>query len=168
MIACVDVGYQNQSALAVCVTIRDWQAETPVSMHMVAIRKIEPYQPGAFYKRELPCLQAVLNKLATKPSLIVVDGYVWLDANGKKGLGAHLFDLLEGAIPIVGVAKNSFATATNAIKVYRGRSSKPLWVTATGTDETEAAALVKSMHGNYRLPTILSLVDRISKSKAET
>ena len=168
MIACIDVGYQKQSALAACVTISDWTVGVPLASHTVAIPSIEDYEPGAFYKRELPCIKAVLNQLAAMPSLIVVDGYVWLDADGKKGLGAHLFESLLGAVPVIGVAKTSFATATNAIEVYRGRSSRPLWITAAGTNESEAAKCVSEMHGSYRIPTILSLVDRLSKTGTET
>ncbi|ADG66357.1 conserved hypothetical protein [Planctopirus limnophila DSM 3776] len=167
MIACVDVGYQVQSALAACVTISDWKAELPQGSHTVEIPSIEDYIPGEFYKRELPCIKAVLNQLVAKPSLIVVDGYVWLDANGKRGLGAHLFELLEGQVPVIGVAKTSFATAKNAIEVYRGKSSRPLWITAVGTNESEAARCVSEMHGSYRTPTILALVDRLSRSGPE-
>ena len=168
MIACIDVGYQEKSALAACVTISDWEASAPVASHSVVIRNVEEYVPGLFYKRELPCIEAVLNDLGANPDVIVVDGYVWLDAQGKKGLGAHLFELLNGAIPVIGVAKTSFATATNAIEVFRGQSSRPLRVTAIGTKEFDAAKLVRSMHGNHRIPTILTLVDRLSKSSSKT
>jgi deoxyribonuclease V len=164
LIACVDVGYQQQSALAACVTISDWGSDTPIDKLTVEIKNVDEYVPGAFYKRELPCIEAVLKQLQATPKLIVVDGYVWLDANGKKGLGAHLFDLLGGGTPVVGIAKTAFATATNAIEVCRGESLRPLWVTAIGTDAGDAADLVRSMHGNHRIPTILSLVDRLSKS----
>lgn len=168
MIACIDVGYQEKSALAACVTISDWKASAPVASHSVVIQNVEDYVPGSFYKRELPCIEAVLNDLGAKPDAIVIDGYVWLDAQGKKGLGAHLFELLNGEIPVIGVAKTSFATATNAIEVFRGQSSRPLWVTAIGTNEFDAAKLVRSMHGNHRIPTILTLVDRLSKSSSKT
>ena len=168
MIACIDVGYQEKSALAACVTISDWKASAPVASHSVVIQNVEEYVPGLFYKRELPCIEAVLHDLGARPDVIVIDGYVWLDAQGKKGLGAHLFELLNGAIPVIGVAKTSFATATNAIEVFRGQSSRPLWVTAIGTNEFDAAKLVRSMHGNHRIPTILTLVDRLSKSSSKT
>ncbi len=168
MIACIDVGYQEKSALAACVTISDWKASGPVASHSVIIQNVEDYVPGLFYKRELTCIKAVLNDLGTRPDVIVIDGYVWLDAQGKKGLGAHLFELLNGEIPVIGVAKTSFATATNAIEVFRGQSSRPLWVTAIGTNEFDAAKFVRSMHGNHRIPTILTLVDRLSKSSSST
>ena len=168
MIACIDVGYQEKSALAACVSISDWKASAPVASHSVVIRNVEDYVPGLFYKRELPCIEAVLNDLGARPDVIVIDGYVWLDAQGKKGLGAHLFELLNREIPVIGVAKTSFATATNAIEVFRGQSSRPLWVTAIGTNEIDAANYVRSMHGNHRIPTILTLVDRLSKSSSKT
>ncbi len=86
MIACIDVGYQEKSALAACVTISDWKASGPVASHSVIIQNVEDYVPGLFYKRELTCIKAVLNDLGTRPDVIVIDGYVWLDAQGKKGL----------------------------------------------------------------------------------
>ncbi len=168
MIACIDVGYQERSALAACITISDWTASVPEASHSVIIQNVEEYVPGAFYKRELPCIEAVLQQLIVKPSIIVVDGYVWLDAQGKKGLGAHLFGLLNGVVPVIGVAKTSFATATNAIEVFRGQSSRPLWVTAIGINEFDAAKHVQSMHGSHRIPTILTLVDRLSKGCSKT
>jgi deoxyribonuclease V len=168
MIACIDVGYQEKSALAACITISDWKASAPLASHSVAIQSVEEYVPGLFYKRELPCIEAVLNDLGAKPDLIVIDGYVWLDTLGKKGLGAHLFEHLNGAIPVIGVAKTSFATATNAIEVFRGQSTRPLWVTAIGPNESDAARFVRSMHGNHRIPTILKLVDQLSKSSRKT
>ncbi len=163
VIAYIDVGYTNSSALAACVTINDWADGTPLETHAIEIPTVEEYVPGEFYKRELPCIQRVLTELSNKPDVIVVDGFVWLDAQGKKGLGAKLFDELGGTTPIVGVAKTAFATATNAVKVYRGTSSRPLFVTSVGMDVREAANALKRMHGNNRLPTILTLVDRLSK-----
>jgi deoxyribonuclease V len=168
MIACIDVGYQEKSALAACITISDWKDSAPVTSHTVEIQNVEAYVPGLFYKRELPCIEAVLKDLGAKPDVLVIDGYVWLDAQGKKGLGAHLFELSNSTIPVIGVAKTPFATATNAIEVYRGQSSRPLWVTAIGTSEIDAAKSVESMHGSYRIPTILTLVDRLSKGSSGT
>ncbi len=65
------------------------------------------------------------NYLASKPYWLncplprysVIDGYVWLDDQGKKGLGARLYDALDAQIPVIGVAKTLFATATSAIEV---------------------------------------------------
>ena len=41
MIACIDVGYQEKSALAACVTLSDWEASAPVASHSVVSRNVE-------------------------------------------------------------------------------------------------------------------------------
>ena len=46
------------------------------------------YEPGEFYRRELPALTAVLTGV-TGLSQLIIDGYVDLDASGRPGLGAH-------------------------------------------------------------------------------
>ncbi len=165
MIACIDVGYGDTHAIAAAVTISDWADSTPLATYSVTITKVEEYVPGEFYKRELPCIQAVLAQLPAIPELIVIDGYVWLDEHGKKGLGARLYDALGGRIPIVGVAKTSFATATIAVEVHRGGSSRPLYITAVGFETKEAVDAVLGMHGSHRIPTMLTLVDQLSKGK---
>ncbi len=165
MIACIDVGYGDTNAIAAAVTIGDWADATPLATYSVTITKVEEYVPGEFYKRELPCIQAVLAQLPTVPDIIVIDGYVWLDEHGKQGLGARLYDTLDGRIPVIGVAKTSFATATNAVEVHRGGSSRPLYITAVGFEIKEAVDAVLGMHGSHRIPTMFTLVDQLSKGK---
>lgn len=168
MIAIIDVGYEKTSALAACVTINDWSDAKPAATHAVPISQVAEYVPGEFYKRELPCIQQVLTELHRGPEIIVIDGFVWLDESGKKGLGARLFDELGGNTPVIGVAKTSFATATNALEVCRGTSSRPLFVTAAGMNANEAADAISRMHGSNRIPTMLTLVGRLSKGSAMT
>ncbi len=165
MIACIDVGYGDTIAIAAAVTIGEWADATPLATYSVTITKVEEYIPGEFYKRELPCIQAVLAQLPVIPEVIVIDGYVWLDEYGKRGLGARLYDALGSRIPIIGVAKTSFATATNAVEVHRGGSSRPLFITAVGYEIREAEDAILGMHGSHRIPTMLTLVDRLSKGK---
>ncbi len=66
---------------------------------------------------------------------------------------------------MIGVAKRPFYQNVEAIAVTRGRSRRPLFVTAIGIDPRQAAAGVQSMHGNFRMPTLLKLVDALSKNK---
>jgi len=106
----------------------------------------------------------VLAELPARPELVIIDGYVHLDASGRLGLGGHLFDALQREVPIVGVAKTTFRTATTAIPIVRGSGSKPLWVSAAGLDVHTAATHVASMHGPYRLPTLLREVDQLARS----
>jgi deoxyribonuclease V len=81
-----------------------------------------PCQPGEFYLRELPPMRAVLHGLSGL-SLLVVDGYADLDPSGRPGLGAHAH--AEFGVPVMGVAKSAFRTATHVIPVLRGTSVRP-------------------------------------------
>ena len=59
MIACVDVDYRDVGAVAACVCFEHWDDGTPVLDTAIEIHGIEPYEPGRFYRRELPCILAV-------------------------------------------------------------------------------------------------------------
>ncbi|MEO7715697.1 MAG: endonuclease V [Capsulimonas sp.] len=158
MIACVDVDYRSDHAIAACVTFDDWTAAIPTGVTTVRIDSVEPYVSGQFYKRELPCLLTVLDAIADRLTFVIVDGYVWLGDN-KAGLGAHLYDALDKRIPVIGVAKTAFRDAPS-IEVRRGKAARPLQITAVGIDLADAARHIASMHGDYRLPSLLKLVDR--------
>lgn len=63
---------------------------------------------------------------------------------------------------MLGVAKTWF-NDTHATPIFRGASSKPLFVTSAGMEPTEACAAIQSMAGPYRIPTLLKLVDQIAR-----
>ncbi len=132
----------------------EWTAEVPAQA---------PYRPGYFFRRELPPLRAVLAD-AGRLRLIVVDGYVDLDPDGRPGLGAYVHQ--EFAVPVIGVAKTAFRTATHAIPVSRGGSVRPLFVTAAGLPLPEAASLVRAMAGRYRLPDAIRRADALARGVA--
>jgi deoxyribonuclease V len=165
MIAFLDVDYRETGAVAACVLARDWVDPTPEREIVERIEHVEPYVPGQFFKRELPCLLAVL-KASPPVDVIVVDGYVWLGAD-HPGLGAHLFEAFEEKIPVIGVAKTRFHSATTAVEVVRGSEAKrPLWVSSAGIDLGVAAQNVRRMHGDYRIPTLIRRVDRLCRSNS--
>lgn len=118
------------------------------------------YRPGEFYRRELPPLRAVIPR-SGRLALIVVDGYADLDAAGRPGLGAYVH--AEFGAPVIGVAKTPFRTATHAAQVLRGRSARPLYVTAAGMPVADAAHLVEEMAGSFRMPDALRLADRLAR-----
>jgi deoxyribonuclease V len=124
------------------------------------VAAVETYRPGEFYRREFPPLQAVIPR-SGRLALIVVDGYVSLDAAGRPGLGAYVH--AEYGVPVIGVAKTPFRTATHAAQVLRGQSRRPLYVTAAGMPMAEAAHLVEEMAGSFRLPDALRLADRLAR-----
>src|ERR1700689_3117614 len=125
------------------------------------VPRVAPYRPGEFYLRELPPLRAVLQELSGL-GLLVVDGYADLDPAGRPGLGAHA--RAEFGIPVIGVAKSRFRTATHAMPVLRGSSARPLFVTAAGMPAADAADLVRRMAGRYRLPDALRRADTLART----
>ncbi len=164
MILATDTHYGARTARTAGVLFRRWTDTEPLSTHVLEQDETAAaYQPGAFYLRELPCIVAFLSSLSARPSIVVIDGYVHLDEHGRKGLGAHLFDALGAAVPVVGVAKRPFAGSRHAEAVLRGRSERPLFVTAAGFSAREAAEAVARMSGPHRLPSLLKLADRLSR-----
>ena len=131
----------------------------PLATQMSFCEEVGEYRSGSSFLRELPSLLQALKAL--EPSLIVVDGYVHLGLN--PGLGWHLYQALERKCPIVGVAKNPYRSAPG-IPLCRGTSARPLFISAIGVYEQQAALWVQSMHGSYRIPTLLALADRLSRS----
>jgi deoxyribonuclease V len=95
-------------------------------------------------------------------SLLVVDGYVDLDAAGRPGLGAYAN--AELGVPVIGVAKSAFRTATHAVPVLRGAATRPLFVTAAGMARGDAAELVQHMSGRFRLPDALRRADALART----
>ena len=91
---------------------------------------------------------------------VIIDGYVWLGADLRPGLGAHLYAALHDAMPVIGIAKTRFHETPPNTEVFRGLSSRPLFVTAVGIEADAARNAIRSMHGPHRKPTMLSLVDR--------
>jgi deoxyribonuclease V len=165
MLVALDVAYSQSQGYAVAVAFPDWASDTVSAVHTATIEQVPAYEPGAFYKRELPCLLAVLAQVPLpEVSCLVVDGYVTLGVEGRPGLGQHLHEALGGRVPVVGVAKTRFAgVAPQVVPVLRGQSQSPLYITSVGLLVAEAARLVASMHGAYRFPTLLKQLDDLTK-----
>lgn len=163
LLACLDVAYDGDRAHAACVLFDGWRALEPSRVVTRWTDAVAPYEPGSFYKRELPVLLAVLAEADAQCAAILVDGYVWLGAQGRLGLGAHLYAALAEKIPVIGAAKTMFREDDWSIRALRGKSQRPLFVTAAGMSPSDAAEHIKSMHGDGRIPTMLRLVDRLAR-----
>ncbi|MDD9969485.1 MAG: endonuclease V [Myxococcales bacterium] len=170
MLACVDVDYREDesTAVAACVLFHRWQDELPADEKTAIIPSVEDYVPGQFFKRELPCILRVLEGVGVPLDAVIIDGYVWLGNRDQPGLGGHLYEALQKQVPIVGVAKTRFAGATLAVEVLRGTSAKQLHVTAAGMDVQVAATRLKSMHGPFRIPTMLKRADQLCRRQPST
>lgn len=164
-IAILDVDYGaagSTGATAACVVAERWTDGVPIETIAIPIAKVLPYAPGRFFERELPCLTAVIPRVAAPIDVLVIDGYVVLDADGRPGLGAHLHAHYDGRYSVVGIAKSPYGDGDFAAAVLRGGSKVPLFVTALGIDVDEAAQRVAAMHGKHRLPTLVGWVDRLA------
>jgi deoxyribonuclease V len=158
----VDVHYPEAGgARAALIVYRDPAFQAVEGEWVAVLDRVAAYRPGNFFERELPAIRAVLSR--TGPlGLLVVDGYVDLDPDGRPGLGAHVH--AELGLPVIGVAKSNFRTATHAVPVRRGASARPLYVTAAGLCPQRAADLVAGMHGDARIPTALRAVDGLARA----
>lgn len=168
MVLALDVAYKNN--LAKCVgLIFEWENEHSNQLVTDYVSGIEEYQPGIFFKRELPCLVKVIEKVdLDKIDTIIIDGYVYVSNDKKLGLGGELWKTLGEKIPVIGVAKNKFHNNTeNVIEVLRGLSKKPLYVSAIGISQDEAANHIMRMKGNHRIPTLLKQLDNYTKHSFE-
>ena len=163
-ILAMDVQYAEQGhwGLAAGVLFTSWEAEKPAKKVTTPYAGVADYMPGQFYQRELPCLLELLGQMDL-PDIIIVDGYVDV-APGHPGLGRHLYEALGSKVVVIGVAKTYFQD-TAATPVLRGKSAKPLFVTAAGMDLDEACACIQRMHGPFRIPTLLKLVDQIARGR---
>ena len=163
MIACADVHYTNAHAIAACILFHDWSDAHPDLAITERMDNPAPYEPGRFYRRELPPLLSVISKLAVRPEVIIIDGYVWLGDWDHPGLGVHLHNALGRSAAVIGVAKNAFRPGPAVQSVRRGTSARSLYVSAAGMDLNEAATRIVELHGEFRVPTLLKRVDRLCR-----
>ncbi|MCX6328097.1 MAG: endonuclease V [Bacteroidia bacterium] len=162
MIAAIDVHYMDDaSATAGAVVFSGFSDSKIYRTYVRDIPRVDDYVPGQFYKRELPCIMTILRIIKEEIDTVIIDGYVNLGE--KPGLGLHLCKALDHKIKVIGVAKKYFR-GSNAVKVFRGNSRQPLYVTAVGIKLSEAADLITRMHGKNRLPALLKLADSLSRS----
>ena len=163
MILAVDVQYSKNHAIVGGVVFEHWQDEGAQKECVSVIEGVAGYEPGRFFKRELPCILKLIAEHRLEPDCIVVDGFVFLDGFSKAGLGKYLYDALDGRASVLGIAKNRYKNIDSKYGVYRGASRKPLYVTAVGIDLEQAKGNVLAMHGKNRLPTTIRRVDQICR-----
>ena len=155
-------GTQAQAA-AVAFDVRESPEATKTFISHIA--QVEKATRGELDLRELPCMVQLLREHRLEPELILIDGFVHLDADETPGLGQHLFHALGGLTPIVGVSKTSLpGLLSTQFEVMREDEAKPLIVTCAGIDIGAAKARLRAMHGRKRVPTLLKLVARLAKN----
>jgi deoxyribonuclease V len=163
MILAVDVYYRANDAFTAGVLFDNWDDCEPINELVARISDVGIYTPGEFYRRELPCILALVNQLNELPNYIIIDGYVFLGENKKPGLGKYLFDALQGYTPVIGVAKTHFFNTPPETAIYRGKSKRALYITSIGLEEKLAKQYILKMCGENRIPILLKTVDQICR-----
>jgi deoxyribonuclease V len=164
MILAIDVHYKDQVAKSVGLLFK-WSDKEPEEILIDYLINPADYIAGEFYKRERPCLLKIIEKVdLNNLEAIIIDGYVYIDNNREFGLGGYVWQALKEKIPIIGVAKNYYYGNAETVKqIIRGNSKKPLYVSAIGITLEEALSKIADMFGEFRIPTILKLLDTITK-----
>jgi deoxyribonuclease V len=165
MIVAIDVHYRETEAKIVAVTFENWMDSVPHQTYIAFKKDIEDYEPGAFFKRELPCIIEIMAQTDVSTiNFIVVDGYVFLNDEGKKGLGYYVYEHFNKKIPVIGAAKTRFFENDKWVRpILRGSSQNPLYITSIGVGLDDAASFIASMNGDFRMPTLLKLLDTMTK-----
>jgi deoxyribonuclease V len=163
MILAVDVAYHKETAIVGGVLFCNWTDEKPLKELVISCSIPDNYMPGQFYRRELPCIAALLEHVPEALDCIIIDGFVYLGSTKEPGLGKHLHDMLGQKVVVIGVAKTPFKDTPKSCEVLRGKSRNPLYITADGIKEDKAKFLIKGMHGKDRIPTLLKHVDLLCR-----
>ena len=165
MIHAFDTYYQKNKAKTAAISFESWTDSKPKNSYSEITEIESEYVSGEFYRRELPCIISLMKQMPFRESdIIVVDGFVILDNERHLGLGGYLYHELNEKFPVIGVAKRPFSKLDILKKeVFRGESKNPLYVTALGIDLEKAASHISEMHGDYRMPTLLRILDQLSR-----
>ena len=156
----------GEGAWVAAVAFDEWDASEASRTYTCRIVQVEPPPRGELDLRELPGLLQLLQAHALAPELIVIDGFVHLDADETPGLGRHLHHALGGRVAVIGVSKVARPGLPAQFEVAREEETRPLVVTCVGIDLGAAKARLRAMHGKRRVPTLLKLVARLAKAAA--
>ncbi|WP_339732062.1 endonuclease V [uncultured Gimesia sp.] len=165
----LDVQYRDDDSAKVAgILFQEWESDLVEASLVKTIPQVAPYEPGHFYKRELPCLLELILDIDRPLDVIIIDGFVTLGQDQHPGLGAHLYHQLNKQTPVIGVAKSRFADTPEETHIYRGESKNPLFVTSLGIPLSEAKHKITTMHGEFRIPTLLKRVDQLCRAEDES
>ena len=163
----MDFQIQGDAARVAAVAFDDWNAFEGTKNYALRIEHVEKAAKGELDLRALPWLVQLLDANRLQPEVIVLDGFVHLDAQETPGLGRRLHDTLGGRTAVIGVSKSGFKDTPEQFEVHREEETAPLVVTCAGIDLGAAKARIRMMHGRKRLPTLLKLAARIAKGSVD-
>lgn len=181
----LDVAYATDSDLVAAAVVTVSVATGEVLESATAVGAAEfPYVPGLFAFRELPTLLTALEKLDTRPDLLVADGH-GLTHPRRFGLACHLG--VETDLPTIGVAKTPLGQYTPPDQARGARTPlvdageevgaalrtqpgvKPVFVSVGHrVDLATACARVLALAPRYRLPETTRQADHLSRETLRT
>jgi len=133
-VAGVDVAYAPDDArLVAAAAVLDADTLEVLEIAVAEAAVVFPYVPGLFSFREMPAVIAALERLRTRPQLIVCDGHGVAHPR-RFGLASHLGVVLD--VPTIGCAKSRLVGTHDDPPPERGGSA-PL----TDGGETVGAVL---------------------------
>lgn len=159
----VTVQFDGAQATVAAAACEDWDAAEAAKTYVLRIAQVDKPVRGSLDLRGLPCVMHLLREHSLAPEILMLDGFVHLDADETPGLGQHLHQALGGKVPVIGVSKKGLPGLTAQFEVLREDEAPPLWVTCAGIDIGAAKARLRAMHGRKRVPTLLKLVARLAK-----
>ncbi|HEY1399039.1 endonuclease V [Roseateles sp.] len=160
----VAVHVDGAQATAAAVAFEAWDAAEATKTYVSRIAHVEKAVRGELDLRALPCVMQLLREHSLEPELLLIDGFVHLDADDTPGLGQHLHHALGGSVPVVGVSKKGLPGLSAQFEVMREEETPPLVVTCAGIDIGAAKVRLRSMHGRKRVPTLMKLAARLAKN----
>ena len=162
MILFVDVNYIDNTGFIAAGIVNSIYDKEFIKIYKTTLIDLPEYEAGLFYKRELPCILKILSIVDTNYDAIVIDGFVDLGEDLSPGLGRHLYQEVNKTV--IGIAKNYYTGTKEECFVYRNNSKKPLYVSSTSPYNNLINYYVASMHGRFRLPTLVTKIDLHSRN----
>ena len=163
----MDIHHDGDTARVGAVAFDDWAAGEATKTYVTEVAHVEKARPGEPWGRDLPGLLQLLHQHKLSPEVIVIDGFVYSDAQETPALGQFLHHALGGAVAVIGISKTAMKDTPAQFEVMREEETRPLVITSAGIDLGAAKARVRTMHGRKRLPTLLKLATRIAKCRAD-
>ena len=164
----MDYQIDGDTARVAAVSFDDWGALEGTKNYALSVAHVEKPAKGELDLRALPWLIQLLEANRLQPEVIVLEGFVHLDAQETPALGRRLHDTLGGRSGVIGVSKSTFNGDTpDQFCIFREDETPPLVITCAGIDLGAAKARIRAMHGRKRVPTLMKLAARIAKGSVD-
>ncbi|MEN8262557.1 MAG: deoxyribonuclease V [Nitrospirota bacterium] len=178
-IAGVDAAFSPDSITAAACLYR-FPDLVPLEDAYVTLKTVFPYVPGFLSFREGPAIIKAVNRLKTRPDVILFDGQGIAHPHGL-GIASHIGVLLN--IPAIGCAKSRLVGEYSEPGIYKGQYStlsyrghivgmvvrtrdrvKPVFVSPGHLIDLESAvSIILKCTRSFRIPEPIRRADHLSR-----